>query len=100
GKKGLLYGVELPVLGEALDGNDGLALGFRQGRDARHDGTVVDEDGAGAALALAATVFGAREVEILAQGFEQRPLRVGLPGPWLAVHRQRYFTFHGPVPFV
>ena len=57
---------------EALDGGDLGALERGDLRDAREDGLAVDEDRAGAALALAvAGLLGAGQAEVLAEQVEQ-----------------------------
>ena len=73
-----------------------LALG--QGRDrqqAGEGGLVVDEHGAGAALPQPAAELGAVEAEIVAQGVEQRRIRVGVDSMGGAVDGQ---GDHSPSP--
>ena len=55
----------------AFDGGDVRALGVRDRHQARVDRRAVDQDGAGAALALAAAFLGAGEPALLAQHVEQ-----------------------------
>src|SRR5262249_3976142 len=57
---------------ESFDGGDVAALHLRRARLARLDRLPVDENGAGAALALAAAVLRAGEVERLAENGQQR----------------------------
>ncbi len=65
-KKCLLDGVEAAVLLEALDRNDVGAADASDGM--RHErGDAVEQDGAGAALALAAAVVSASELEMVAE---------------------------------
>ena len=59
----------------------GLALGARGGRPAGEDALAVDQHRAGAALALAAAVLGAGQLQVFAQDVEQRPIGVGGHGP-------------------
>ena len=63
----LLDGVQPAVLLEPFDGGDRLAGRRGRGRDAGAGGPAVDQHGAGAALALAAAVLGAGQVELVAQ---------------------------------
>ena len=56
---------------------------------AGQDRLVVEEHGAGAAFAEFASVFGAGEVQIFAQDFEQRLVRRERDLDWLAVDDQR-----------
>ena len=59
--------MELPILFKALD-SDHLFLGDGGDRcDAGADGLSVDQDSAGAALAFAAAVVGAGQVEIVSR---------------------------------
>src|SRR5882757_4289130 len=71
GDPGQLHLVHHAVDGEALDGGDVLAGGFvdRDAAGAHRD--AVDMDGAGAALCDAATVFGPRQSDILANRPQQ-----------------------------
>src|SRR4029453_8294073 len=76
-QEGLLQRMELPPLLQALHRGDRLAGQRRRLEEARARGLAVEEDGAGAALALAAAVFGPGEVEVLAQHAQERALGVG-----------------------
>src|SRR5690349_9161852 len=66
-EKRLLHGMEAAVLGEPFDGDDGARCGGADGNLARAPRSAVEQDGAGAALALAATVFCSGESEIVAK---------------------------------
>src|SRR4029079_5453394 len=57
--------------GETLDGAHDRAVDLAHRDQAAHDGLTVDQHGAGAALALAATLLGPGEAEVLAQDVEQ-----------------------------
>src|SRR5205823_8791922 len=65
--EGALEGVELAVDGEALDRRDGVAFGLGGEHQARVDGQAVDQDRAGAAVAVAAAFLGAEEAQLVAQ---------------------------------
>src|SRR4051812_26816557 len=80
--------VQLVALGEAFDRPHRLAVGVRDRRAAGERALAVDEDGAGAAPALAAAVLGAGELQVLAQHVQERPLGIGRHRPPLAVHGQ------------
>jgi hypothetical protein len=86
----LLQRVQLPVLDEPLHGDDPPVLALRGQRQARQHRLVVDEDGAGAALAELAAVLGAGEPQVLAQHLEQRLVVVDerVDGFAVDVHRQ------------
>ena len=75
--EGGLQRVEAAVGREPLDGDDLLpaAVHDREG-EAGVVAPAVDEDGAGAARALVAAFLGAGEVEVLAQGVEERGARI------------------------
>jgi hypothetical protein len=63
-----LDGAECVAACEAFDGRHLRAV-YRSGqREAGVDAAPIDQNGAGAALAVVATLFGARQVEVLAQG--------------------------------
>ena len=65
--EGLLDGVELVVVAQALDGVHPAALGLERRVDAGGHRLAVHQDGAGAALALAAADLGADEAQPVAQ---------------------------------
>ena len=70
-EKGLLHGGQLAVLLEAFDGCDLLAGRVCDQRLAGVNGLAIHQDGAGAALAFAATVLGSGQVQAIAQDGEQ-----------------------------
>jgi hypothetical protein len=72
----LLNGVEFLVDNEALDGGDLGAFGLQDGDEAGVDELAVDQNGAGSALAFAATFFGSGEVQIFAEDIK-KPLHGG-----------------------
>jgi hypothetical protein len=84
----VLQGVEGALAGHALDRRDLAALAFDRQREARQDGQAADEDGAGAALAQLAAVFGAHEAEVLAEHLQQRVVDGGQDLAVLPVHPQ------------
>ena len=55
----------------AIDGSDGVALGGDCEGEAGVGAAAVEEDGAGAALAVIAPFLAAGEVEVLAQEVEE-----------------------------
>ena len=82
--EGLLERVQPVAAGQALDGDDLLAVDVPHGRRAGAHGLVVDEHRAGAAQGLAAAELGAGEAEVVAQHPQQHPVFVdrharGLP---------------------
>ncbi len=86
-EKGLLHGMQLAVLGQALDGGD-LAPGGAEGRDeAAMEGHAVEPDRAGAAIALVAALLDA-EPAVLAQEGAQALAGRGLGRKLLAVDRE------------
>ena len=79
--------VQLPVPGEALDGHDlGALMRDRQGQAAVRT-PAVQEDGAGAALPVVASLLRARDPEPLAQRVEQRGAGVHHEAMFGTVHR-------------
>src|ERR1700690_54588 len=77
-EEGLLEGRQLGARGQAFDGDDcGVSRLKRGDQTAIHEKTV-HEDGARAALALAATFFCACQSELMAQQVEQALHRVGV----------------------
>src|SRR5438477_9488394 len=70
--EGVLQRMGLPVVRDALDGEDPGAsvVGHRQ-RDARQDGQAVHDDGAGAAVPLVAALLGAGQTEAVPQRLEE-----------------------------
>ena len=80
-----LDGVEVVDAAEALDGLDGAVAHLQREELAGVDGSAVEQDGAGAALAAVAAALGAGEVELVAQGAQERPAMVDLQLAGLAV---------------
>src|SRR5438876_2883667 len=76
------------VLLESLDCRDGAALKQRSVLPARSDRLTIDQNRARAALAFAAAVFGAGEVERIAKDGEQRIVGGNLGLTNCAVHPQ------------
>ena len=86
--EGLLQRVELPVVFEAFDGLNGLAVHPRGQMAAGIDRLAIEQHGAGAALAAVATDLGAGEVEMIAQSFGEGPAVFDFDGLRLAVDGQ------------
>jgi hypothetical protein len=84
----LLHRVELPTPGKALDRGDARALQHDGQGQARIDAAAVDQHRTGAALAVIAALFGARQVEVLAQRIEQRRPSVDIERVARLIHRQ------------
>jgi len=85
-EKCLLHGMELAVLFEAFDGDDGFSGGVGDGELAGSAWRAIQQDGAGAALAFSASVFRSREAKFLTQCKEQCGLGIGLEGVALSVN--------------
>src|SRR5262245_48708810 len=64
-EEGLLDGMEAAGLFEAFNRNNGLACGRRHGREARATSGAIEQNGARATLAFAATVLGTSETEVI-----------------------------------
>src|SRR6266851_207741 len=84
-EEALLNGMEFLADDEAFDGGDFGALGLQDGDEAGVDQIAVDEDGAGSALAFAASLFGPGEVQVFAEDVEEPLHRWGFDGFWVAV---------------
>nr|GFD52666.1 hypothetical protein [Tanacetum cinerariifolium] len=61
----------------ALDRGDRAAVILHREREAGEDALAIDEDGAGAAGTLVASLLGARQMQRFAQQIEQRHPRIG-----------------------
>ena len=85
GEERFLHRMKLIAIGQPLDRQDRLlvSLGNRCKTSGRT--LAVDEHRAGSTLAFPATVFRSRQLQVLAQNIEQRPLGVGCDGSWLSV---------------
>ena len=70
GDEGGLHRMQRLALGKAFDGGDACAVKGGGQRQAGIDAPAVDQDGAGAALAAIAALFGAGQVKALAQQVE------------------------------
>ena len=97
-QKGLLQGVQAAVLLEAFDG---LYLLVRRDTDLRDAGArrlAVQQYRAGPALAFAAAVLAARQIQVVAQHLEQAPLCVCLNPAGRAVHMKFRHRGHVLLP--
>src|SRR5262245_45183432 len=74
---------------ETFDGRNGAVLHRRCARLTRLDGAALDEHGAGTALAFAAAVFGAGELQRITQRREERIVWRDLGLTRCAVHLER-----------
>jgi hypothetical protein len=78
-EEGGLHGMQRAIRpGKPLHGGDGAAVSLSGKRQAGQHALAVDMHGAGAALALVATLLGAGQVETITQGVEQRHTRLDL----------------------
>ena len=84
-----LHRMQAAIVGQALDRGDRLALAHHRQRQAGHDAPAIQQDGAGAALAEAAALLGAGQVQPVAQRVEQRGARIDLHIAWLVVDGDR-----------
>src|ERR1700722_5146228 len=86
----LLQRMQVVAVRHALDGLDRVPFGLDGEHQARADEAAVDGDAAGAAVARAAPLLAAGEIELVAQHIEQRELRLAQELGRLAVDRGRY----------
>src|SRR6266576_6170910 len=84
-EEALLYWMEFFVDDQAFDGGDFGAFGLQDGDEAGVDQVAVDEDGAGSALAFAASLFGSGEVQVFAEDVEQALHRWSFDGFFAAI---------------
>src|SRR4051812_28432104 len=89
--KGGLHRVQVLGRAQPLDGGDAVAFVHNRERQARKHPPAADDDGAGAALAVIAALFGTGKTEMFTQGVEQRGSRVEIEDARLAVHRKGDF---------
>ena len=80
-----LQWMQAAVFGQALDGRHAPSAAVDGKDQAREDGLIVEQHGAGAALAKLAPVLGAAEIQILTKNLEQRLVRRERDFGWLAV---------------
>eukprot|EP01132_Coremiostelium_polycephalum_P020033 gene20034-23819_t len=88
--EGLLHRVRGLAGAEAFEGDDVAAHGTRQGEDAGTCSHAVDDHRAGAALPQAAAVFGAVELQVIAQDQQQRGVGHCADFAGVAVDLKRY----------
>jgi len=74
-----------PVLFQPFDGDDFFLPDLSDLSKARVSGCALNQDRASAALAFAAPVFGARQVEVIPQDAEQTALGIGVHSKRFAV---------------
>ena len=84
-EKGLLYGMKLAVLLEALNSENGFSCSFADGELAGTPRRAIQKNGAGAALAFAATVFCSGEAKLFAQSKQQSCVGAGNENPAFSV---------------
>jgi len=84
-EKGLLYGMKLAVLLEALNSENGFSCSVADGELAGTPRRAIEQNGAGAALAFAATVFCSSEAKLFAQSKEQSCVGAGNENPAFSV---------------
>jgi len=92
-QESFLHRMQFAVLRQTLNGRDFFAGHHRHARHAGSDGRAFDQDGARAALSLAAPVFGAGELEFVAENPEQQARRVDHQPVVLLVDHE----FHAPI---
>lgn len=86
--EGGLHGVRGLRRAQAFDGGHGGALVHHGQAQAGHHPPAIDQHRAGPALAMVAAFLGAGQVQVLAQGVEQRGAGVQVQAVFLAVHLQ------------
>ena len=84
-EKGLLYGMKLAVLLEALNSENGFSCSFADGELAGTPRRAIQKNRAGAALAFAATVFCSGEAKLFAQSKQQSRVGAGNENPVFSV---------------
>ena len=85
---------------EALDRFDLRAVGLNSQHDAAIDRYTVHDHGAGAAVAVIATFFGAGQSQVLAEHFQQAVAGLAQKLRYFAVDRGRYMMFLRHVSFL
>ena len=71
-EKCLLHGMQLAVVFETFNGDDGFSRSVIHRKLARSPRHAIQQDGAGTALAFTATVLGSGQPKLFAQGKQQR----------------------------
>ena len=82
-----LQRMQFAALRDAFDGGDAAALGLDAQHQARGHDAAVQDDGAGAAIAVVAALLGAGQAENVAQALEQALPRLAQKFLRLAVDR-------------
>jgi hypothetical protein len=80
--------MKLVAARKTFNGGDLLLRHVFGSRDARPLGPSIDQDGAGATLALSATVLGSGQIKILAQYSQKTDLRIRLDRAGTSVDRK------------
>jgi len=86
--EGGLHRMQVIGRSEAFDGGDGIALVLYRQAEAGIDALTVDQHGTGTALTVVAALFRSSQLQMFAQGIEQRGPGVELKLPPLAVDGQ------------
>src|SRR5581483_1165907 len=95
--EGLLDGMQLAVLHERLHRGNGLSLRLNGQHRASVDGLVVEQHGAGAALAAIANALGSRDIKLIAQRIQQSDTRLNLEAAGLAIDGESDGDFAGAI---
>ena len=93
-QKRLLHRMQLVAVRQPLNRHHLLLVHVADGCDAGSLAHTVDQHRAGAALPLAAAELRPGQLQILAQHFEQRPVRIGGDGPGFPVQGEADFGVH------
>jgi hypothetical protein len=88
----LLDRMQSAVLLEPFDRGDLVPFMHDRKRETRVDSAAIDVDGTGAALAVIAALFRAKQLEMFSQRVEKRRARVKIEGDGLAIHAQYHGT--------
>jgi hypothetical protein len=92
--KSLLNGMELAVLFESFNGDDGFSRRVTNLKLARSPRGAIQQNGAGATLTFTATVLDSSQAKLLAQRKKQRAVRLGCKRASLSVYLYLYWPSH------
>ena len=94
GKESFLDRMKFVAFGEALDRDDRFFVSVGNCGEAGRNAFAVEQDSAGTALAFAATIFCAGELEIFAKNVEQRAFGICSDGARAAVNSKFESRIH------
>jgi hypothetical protein len=85
-KECLLHGMQAVALGETFYRRNFLLANVPQVSNARSPRLAIDQNGAGAALAFAASIFASGQIQMISQYHQQTGIRIRINGVGMSIY--------------